>query len=94
MPKPTRSTPPEPDLLAVQHEITALVTRNAVSMVQHAIDSVHEAGQYQAIKYLFEMIGLYPASGDDEAPGESSLAATLLQQLGVEVADKQQSHEK
>lgn len=78
-----RSAATRTDLLALRREITELIARNAVSMVQHAIDTVHEDGQYQAMKYLFEMIGLYPASNDGEEQQESSLAAVLLDHLGV-----------
>jgi hypothetical protein len=59
------------------------VAQNAVAMVQHAIDTVNEEGQYQAIKYRFEMVGLYPAQADDESPVEDSLVKTLLHQLGL-----------
>lgn len=84
MPKHSRSHGSSAELSALRREITELVARNAVTMVQHAIDSVNEEGQYQAIKYLFEMIGLYPAAGKDENPEEASLARALLHQLGVQ----------
>ena len=42
-------------------------------MVQCAIDAVQEEGQYQAIKYLFEMIGLYPAAAGSEDVKPDSL---------------------
>jgi hypothetical protein len=77
---------PRPDLSALRRQVTDLVAQNAVAMVQHAIDAVNEEGQYQAIKYLFEMIGLYPASADDEVPVEDSLAKTLLYHLGLSEA--------
>jgi|SRR5579864_550437 len=80
----SRPTPTCADLLALRSEITELIARNAVSMVQHAIDSVHEGGQYQAMKYLFEMIGLYPALSNGGEEQESSLAAVLLSRLKVE----------
>jgi len=83
--KPTQSLNPDPGLAALRREITDLVTRNAMAMVQHAIDAVND-GQYQAIKYLFEVVGLYPAVGDEHAPEEASLAAILLQQLGLQDA--------
>ena len=35
------------------------------------------------MKYLFEMIGLYPAPPAEDAPAQDSLAAILLQRLGV-----------
>jgi len=71
------------DLSALRLQVTELVARNAVSMVQQAIDAVKEEGQYQAIKYLFEMIGLYPAAVEDESEAQSSLAQTLLERLGL-----------
>jgi hypothetical protein len=74
----------ETDLSALRRRITELVARNAVAMVQQAIDAVKDERQYQAIKYLFEMIGLYPAIVDDESEAQSSLAQTLLEQLGLE----------
>jgi hypothetical protein len=83
------------DLGALRVAITELVARNAVGMVQQAIDAVKEEGQYQAIKYLFEMIGLYPAVVQGESPVQESLAWTLLQQLGLrEVAPEKDGKEK
>jgi hypothetical protein len=83
------------DLGALRLTITELVARNAVGMVQQAIDAVKEEGQYQAIKYLFEMIGLYPAAVQGESPVQESLAWTLLQQLGLpEVAPEKDGKEK
>ncbi len=82
MPKP--SPAPGADLSALRRQITDLVAQNAVTMVQHAIDAVNEEGQYQGIKYLFEMVGLYPAAeADGETPVEDSLAKTLLHHLGL-----------
>src|SRR5438477_6721076 len=74
------------DLPALRRQVTELVARNAVSMVQQAIDAVREEGQYQAIKYLFEMIGLYPAASQDQSPVQDSLAKTLLDHLGLSAA--------
>src|SRR5437763_7863671 len=71
------------DLSALRRRITELVARNAVSMVQQAIDAVREEGQYQAIKYLFEMIGLYPAVAQEDSESQDSLAQVLLEQLGL-----------
>ena len=71
------------DLSVLRRQITNLVARNAVAMVQQAIDAVNDQGQYQAIKYLFEMIGLYPASGGDDSDDEDSLVKTLLRQLAL-----------
>jgi hypothetical protein len=81
---PTRSHESGQELSALRREITELVVRNAAVMVQNTIDAVNEGGQYQAIKYLFEMIGLYPASGSEDETEEASLAGTLLRHLGIQ----------
>jgi type II secretory pathway pseudopilin PulG len=72
-----------PELAALRQKITALVAQNAIAMVQQAIDAVREEGQYQAIKYLFEMIGLYPAVAQDDEQGQDSLAEILFARLGL-----------
>ena len=83
MPKKSRVADAPADLPALRRQITDLVARNAVAMVQQAIDAVNEEGQYQAIKYLFEMVGLHPAAADDDSQVEDSLARTLLHHLGL-----------
>ena len=82
------------DISALRRQITELVARNAISMVQQAIDAVKEEGQYQAIKYLFEMIGLYPAVAEEETEAQSSLAQTLLDQLGISETAKEEPESK
>jgi len=81
-PMPKSNSGTGADLSALRRKITELVAQNAVAMVQNAIDAVNEQGQYQAIKYLFEMVGLYPAEGNDESEVQDSLANTLLEHLG------------
>jgi hypothetical protein len=94
----TRSKQAEPteELSALRRKISELVAQNAVPMVQQAIDAVREEGQYQAIKYLFEMIGLYPAVVQEDAEAQDSLAQVLLEQLGLTPihADKPVTHSR
>ena len=70
------------DLVALRREITGRVCAEAVAMVETTIEQVQN-GHYQALKYLFEMIGLYPAALAQEASQEDSLAETLLRHLGI-----------
>ncbi len=51
-------------------------------MVDATIGQVKD-GQYQALKYLFEMVGLYPATIENDTPQEDSLAKILLGRLGI-----------
>jgi len=74
--------PPE-ELSELRRKIIELVAQNAVPMVQQAIDAVREEGQYQAMKYLFEMVGLYPAVPQEDSESQESLAQLLLDRLGL-----------
>ena len=74
---------PAEELSELRRKIGELVAQNAVPMVQQAIDAVREEGQYQAIKYLFEMIGLYPVVAQEDSESQDSLAQVLLEQLGL-----------
>ena len=67
----------------LRKEITTLVKSSAVDMVTKTIEQVNE-GHYAAMKYLFEMIGLFPAPSQEETPPEDSLARTLLLRLGLQ----------
>jgi len=68
------------DLGVVREQITNLVGNRAVDMVETTMDEVNK-GHYLAMKYLFEMVGLCPATTPEEALQEDSLARTLLRRL-------------
>jgi hypothetical protein len=70
------------DLVELRQQITRLVCAQAVQMVGTTIEQVQN-GHYQALKYLFEMIGLYPGADVQEASQEDSLAMRLLRHLGI-----------
>ena len=70
------------DMVALRSHISNMVCADAVGMVEAAIAQVDD-GHYQAMKYLFEMIGLFPATAMPEAPQEDSLAGMLLSRLGI-----------
>jgi hypothetical protein len=71
------------DLTELREEITAIVKSRAVSMVDTTIAEA-DKGHFAAMKYLFEMIGLYPAqTSEEQLPGESVLAKTLIRRLGL-----------
>ena len=69
------------DLAEIRQQITNLVGSDAVSMVESTIEEVSN-GHCLGMKYLFELIGLYPAPPAHTAPMQDSLAATLLRRLG------------
>ena len=71
------------DLAAIRQQITNLVGNDAIGMVETTIEEVGK-GHYLGMKYLFEMVGLYPATASgDGALVSDSMAATLLRRLGL-----------
>jgi len=71
------------DLVQVRENINNLVGESAVAIATGVIN-VAKAGQLTSAKYLFEAIGLYPAT-EHTAPRtlENSLAHTLLTRMGL-----------
>jgi hypothetical protein len=82
--KGARSAPKKPlkhvELGPVQEHITNLVGNGAIEMVETTIAEVNK-GHYLAMKYLFEMVGLFPATVPTETLQEDSLAKTLMRRL-------------
>jgi hypothetical protein len=70
------------DLAAIRQKLTNLIGGEAATMVWSTIEEANK-GHFAAMKYLFEMIGLFPASGDEQEPEDNSLAKTLLRRMGV-----------
>jgi hypothetical protein len=68
------------DLGVVREQITNLVGNRAVEMVETTMQEVGK-GHYLAMKCLFELIGLSPATTPEGALEEDSLAKTLLRRL-------------
>jgi hypothetical protein len=63
-------------------EITRLVRESSVGIVDKMI-SLAIDGEVAPAKYLFELIGLYPAVESTSSSGEGSLARTLLERMGL-----------
>src|SRR5579863_4134294 len=78
----SEKTPQAVSFDVLRPQINAEITSNALAMVRAMIDYAKQ-GQYQLMKYLFEMIGLYPASADEEGPQDEKLARFLLSRLGI-----------
>ena len=71
-----------PDLGEIRRHIADMVGNGAIGMVETTIDQVGK-GHYLGMKYLFEMIGLYPATSTNDSAEEDSLAGVLLRRLGL-----------
>ena len=70
------------DMREVRNEIGQLVSNHAFGMVLRTIEEAHK-GHYAAMKFLFEMTGLYQASSVEDSREGDGLAKLLLEQLGI-----------
>jgi hypothetical protein len=70
------------DLALLRRQIKNRVGQEALPMVESTIDAVKN-GQYAALKYLFEAVGLFPAENPEQDRQQDALAPTLLQALGL-----------
>ena len=77
------------DIPHVREQIIRVVGNEALQMVRSMVAEVRE-GHYLAMKYLFEMIGLFPAVASAEPASEDSLTKILLGNLGIGDGDSQE----
>jgi hypothetical protein len=71
------------DMVRVRENINDLVGNSAKEIAAKVIE-VAKTGQLASAKYLFEAVGLYPATEETRAkPPEDSLAFTLLRRMGL-----------
>jgi hypothetical protein len=78
----TAQSPKPTNLHQVREGIVRMVCEHALEMVLGTIAEANK-GHYAAMKFLFEMTGLYPASSMEEDREGDGLAKLLLEQLGI-----------
>ena len=71
------------DIVAVRQQVTNIIGAEAETMVWAAVEE-GQKGHYQAMKYLFELAGIFPAPVNEEKNGEAtSYAEILCRELGL-----------
>jgi len=72
------------DLDTLRLKITEMVAGRALAITQAALDDAEEEVNIAAMKYLFELIGLYPPRMSEEQDQQKpDLVATLITKLGL-----------
>jgi len=78
-----RSSRKAVDLTVIRERIKNQVGNAASKMVASGIEEANK-GHYAAMKFLFELVGLYPVpDGVQEGESEDGLARTLFHRLGI-----------
>ena len=71
------------ELGTIREQIKNQVGNAAEEMVAAGIEEANK-GHYAAMKFLFELVGLYPATAAvEEEDGQDGLATALFKRLGV-----------
>ena len=84
-PDPTPATEEPKDFEEVRKNIAALVRTAANAIVTNLIQGAN-SGQVAPAKYLFEAVGLYPATAETLSKPEDSPAYALFKKLGLRPA--------
>jgi hypothetical protein len=72
------------DIVEIRENISELVKDSAEEIATSVIEVATRTGQLASAKYLFEAVGLYPATEQTVAtPVAGSLAHTLLRRMGL-----------
>jgi hypothetical protein len=75
--------PPPKDMVEARKSISDVVRVSAIEIIEGLIGRA-KSGEVSPAKYLFEMVGLFPATEETSSKPEDSLAYTLLQRMGLE----------
>jgi hypothetical protein len=67
----------------VRNSVTNLILNSSHDMAARVVQSVTEGGQVAALKYLWEMSGLFPYEAGDNGERDS-LAKILLERMGLQ----------
>jgi hypothetical protein len=72
------------EIQQVRNRVANLIFDKSQAMAERVVQTVTEGGQVAALKYLWEMSGLFPFEGSDENGERESLAKILLERMGLQ----------
>jgi hypothetical protein len=71
------------EIQKVRNSVTNLILSNSEEMAARVVQSVTEGGQVAALKYLWEMSGMFPFEAGENGERDS-LAKILLARMGLQ----------
>jgi hypothetical protein len=72
------------EMQKVRNNVTNVIVDGSLEMAARVIQSVTEGGQITALKYLWEVSGLFPSEAEADDGEPDSLAKILLDRMGIE----------
>jgi hypothetical protein len=66
-----------------RNEVVNLIVDSSVDMTQRVVQSVSERGNFTALRFLWEVAGLFPNAPSPEDSEQEASAKALLEKLGL-----------
>lgn len=80
--KTTAARTPE-ELQSVRNKVTRVIVDSSVEMAERMVQSVGAATSVAALRYLWELVGLFPVATAEAPEEQDSLAKELMRGIGL-----------
>jgi hypothetical protein len=71
------------EMQRARNQVVNLIVDSSVEMTQRVVRSVSERGSVPALRFLWEVAGMFPTTPGSEDGGEEASAKALLEKLGL-----------
>jgi hypothetical protein len=72
------------EMQSARNQVVNLIVDSSVEMIQRVVRSVSERGSVPALRFLWEVAGMFPtAPGSEDSEQEATAAKSLLEKLGL-----------
>jgi hypothetical protein len=82
--KRVTADPKKPDELQnARNRVTNVIVDASVDMTRRVVRSVNERGNVQALRFLWEIAGMFPAAATTASDERGSITKSLIESLGL-----------
>jgi hypothetical protein len=71
------------ELQDARNRIVNVIVNSSVDMTKQAVRSVNEKGNVSALRFLWEIAGMFPTSASGDVDEQGSVAKSLIEKLGL-----------
>jgi nitrogenase molybdenum-iron protein alpha/beta subunit len=71
------------ELQDARNRVINVIVDSSVDMTKGAVRSVNEKGNISALRFLWEIAGMFPTSASDDVEEQESVAKSLIKNLGL-----------
>jgi hypothetical protein len=82
-PKKTTAAKTPEELQSVRNKVTRVIVNASVEMAERMVQSVGAATSVAALRYLWELVGLFPVTTAEAPEEQDSLAKELMRGIGL-----------